>query len=240
MRATIVKVSPSGGQSLEEIDLALQQLVSEAVGSQGIVDVLEQAGVKRPDISVFSDEFLAEIAGMEQRNLAREMLERLLRDEITVRSRQNAVQARKFSDMLDEALKKYESRSVTTMQLIEHLIEFAKELRDEPKRAESMGLSEEEVAFYDALAGEQERPAGPRRRTVTRDRPRPRQERARERDDRLELARERPRWHQTENQEDLCGNTGTRRKRPTRPPTRSWNRRNCSVRLPHESILKFH
>jgi type I restriction enzyme R subunit len=152
VRATIVKISPAGGQSLEEVDLALQQLVSEAVGSRGIVDVLEQAGVKRPDISVFSDDFLAEIAGIEQRNLAREMLERLLRDEIKVRSRQNAVQARKFSDMLAEAINKYESRSLTTMQLIEHLIEFAKELRDEPKRAQEMGLSEDELAFYDALA----------------------------------------------------------------------------------------
>lgn len=152
VRATIVKISPAGGQSLEEIDLALQQLVSEAVGSRGVVDVLEQAGVKRPDISVFSDEFLAELAGIEQRNLAREMLERLIRDEIKVRSRQNAVQARKFSDMLAESINKYEARSLTTMQLIEHLIEFAKELRDEPKRAEEMGLSEDELAFYDALA----------------------------------------------------------------------------------------
>jgi type I restriction enzyme R subunit len=152
VRATIIKVSPAGVQSLEEIDLALQQLVSEAVGSHGIVDVLEQAGVKRPDISVFSDGFLAEIAGIEQRNLAREMLERLLRDEIKIRSRQNAVQARKFSDMLSEAIMKYEARSLTTVQLIEHLIEFAKELRDDPKRAETMGLSDDELAFYDALA----------------------------------------------------------------------------------------
>ena len=152
VRATIVKISPAGGQSLEEIDLALQQFVSEAVGSRGIVDVLEQAGVKRPDISVFSDEFLAELAGIEQRNLAREMLERLLRDEIKVRSLQNAVQARKFSDMLSEAINRYENRSLTTMQLIEHLIAFAKELRDEPKRAEEMNLSENELAFYDALA----------------------------------------------------------------------------------------
>jgi type I restriction enzyme R subunit len=152
VRATIVKISPAGGQSLEEIDLALQQLVSEAVGSGGVVDVLEHAGVKRPDISVFSDDFLAEIAGIEQRNLAREMLERLLRDEIKVRSRQNAVQARKFSELLSEAISKYENRSLTTMQLIERLIEFAKELRDEPKRAETMGLSEDELAFYDALA----------------------------------------------------------------------------------------
>jgi type I restriction enzyme R subunit len=152
VRATIVKISPSGGQSLEDIDLALQQLVSEAVGSRGIVDVLEQAGIRWPDISVFSDEFLAELAGIEQRNLAREMLERLLRDDIKVRSRQNAVQARKFSHMLAEAINKYENRSLTTMQLIAHLIEFAKELRDEPKRAEEMGLSEDELAFYDALA----------------------------------------------------------------------------------------
>ncbi len=152
VRATIVKISPTGGQSLEEIDLALQQLVSEAVGSRGVVDVLAQAGIQRPDISVFSDEFLAELAGIEQRNLAREMLERLLRDEIKVRSRQNAVQARKFSEMLAEAINKYESRSLTTMQLIEHLIEFAKEIRDEPKRADELGLSADELAFYDALA----------------------------------------------------------------------------------------
>jgi type I restriction enzyme, R subunit len=152
VRATIVKASPSGGQSLEEIDLALAQLVSEAVGSRGVVDVLEQAGVKRPDLSVFSDDFLAEIAGMQQRNLAREMLERLLCDEIKVRSRRNAVQARKFSEMLSEAIARYESRSLTTMQLIEHLIEFAKELRDDPERAGSMGLTEDELAFYDALA----------------------------------------------------------------------------------------
>jgi type I restriction enzyme R subunit len=152
VRATIIKVSPSGGQSLEEIDLALAQLVSDAVGSRGIVDVLEQAGVKRPDISVFSDDFLAEIAGMQQRNLAREMLERLLRDEIKVRSRQNAVQARKFSELLSEAITRYESRSLTTMQLIEHLIAFAKELRDDPGRAASLGLSADELAFYDALA----------------------------------------------------------------------------------------
>ncbi len=152
VRATIVKISPAGGQSLEEIDLALQQLVSDAVGSRGVVDVLEQAGVKRADISVFSDEFLAELAGIEQRNLAREMLERLLRDEIKVRSRQNAVQSRKFSEMLAEAINRYESRSLTTVQLIEHLIEFAKELRDEPKRAEAMGLNDDELAFYDALA----------------------------------------------------------------------------------------
>src|SRR6266550_6842067 len=110
-KRTSVKVSPSGGQSIEEIDLALAQLVSDAVGSRGIVDVLEQAGSKRPDISVFSDDFLAEIAGMQQRNLAREMLERLLRDEITSRSRRNAVQARKFSEMLSEAITRYESRS---------------------------------------------------------------------------------------------------------------------------------
>ena len=152
VRATIVKASGGAGQSLEEIDLALQQLVSDAVGARGIVDVLAQSGIARPDISVFSDEFLDELAGVEQRNLAREMLERLLRDEIKVRSRQNAVQARKFSEMLAEAIARYENRSLTTVQLIEHLIEFAKELRDEPKRAEAMGLSEDELAFYDALA----------------------------------------------------------------------------------------
>lgn len=152
VRATIVKASPSTGQSLEDLDIALAQLVSSAVSSQGVVDVLAQAGIKRPDISVFSDEFLGELKGLEQRNLAREMLEKLLRDEIKVRSRQNAVQARRFSEMLEAAVKKYDNRSIDTIQLIERLIEFAKELRDDPKRAEQMGLSEDEVAFYDALA----------------------------------------------------------------------------------------
>jgi type I restriction enzyme R subunit len=137
---------------LEDLDIALAQLVSSAVSSQGVVDVLAQAGIKRPDISVFSDEFLGELKGLEQRNLAREMLEKLLRDEIKVRSRQNAVQARRFSEMLEDAVKKYDNRSIDTIQLIERLIQFAKELRDDPKRAEQMGLSEDEVAFYDALA----------------------------------------------------------------------------------------
>ena len=152
VRVTIVKISPSGGQTLEEVDLALQQLVSDAIGSQGVIDVLAEAGIIRPDISIFSDEFFAEIAGMAQRNLAREMLERLLRDEIKARSKQNAVQARKFSDMLSESIERYESKSLSTTQLIGHLVKFAKELRDDPKRAESMGLTDDEVAFYDALA----------------------------------------------------------------------------------------
>ena len=106
----------------------------------------------RPDISVFSDEFLAEVQGLEHKNLARQMLEKLLRDEIKVRSRTNAVQSRKFSEKLDAAVRKYDSRSIDTVQFIEHLIEFAKELRDDPKRAEQLGLNEDEVAFYDALA----------------------------------------------------------------------------------------
>jgi type I restriction enzyme, R subunit len=130
----------------------LQQLVSAAVSSDGVVDVLRQAGIKQPDISVFSDEFLAEIKGLEQRNLAKEMLEKLLRDEIKVRSKSNAIQARKFSEMLDEAVHRYDNRSIDTVELIERLIEFAKELRDDPKRAEELGLSDDEVAFYDALA----------------------------------------------------------------------------------------
>jgi type I restriction enzyme R subunit len=152
VRATIVKISPSNGQSLEDVELALQQLVSEAVSSQGVVDVLAAAGVNKPDISVFSDEFLAEVQGLEHKNLARQMLEKLLRDEIKVRSRTNAVQSRKFSEMLDSAVRKYDNRSIDTVQFIEHLIEFAKELRDDPKRAEQLGLNEDEVAFYDALA----------------------------------------------------------------------------------------
>ncbi len=152
VRSTIVKALPPGVQSPEDVGLALQQLVSEAVATQGVVDVLAQAGIKRPDISVFSDEFLAEIKALPQKNLAQQMLQRLLREEIKVREKANAVQARKFSEMLEEALRRYDNRSIDTVQLIERLIEFAKELRDDPKRAEQLGLTDEEVAFYDALA----------------------------------------------------------------------------------------
>jgi type I restriction enzyme R subunit len=152
VRATIVKATPTTGKTVEDVELALQQLVSSAVASQGIVDVLDQAGIKRPDISVFSDEFLAELQGLEQKNLAQAMLQRLLQDEISVRAKRNLVQARKFSEMLNEAVQRYDSRAITTVEMIEKLIEFAKELRDDPKRAEQLGLSEDEMAFYDALA----------------------------------------------------------------------------------------
>jgi len=152
VRATIMKASPAGAATAEDVSLALQQLVSEAISAQGVVDVLERAGIKRPDISVFSDEFLAEIQGLPQKNLAREMLEKLVRDEIKMRSKANAIRSRRFSELLEDAVRRYDNRSIDTIQLIEKLIEFAKELRDDPKRAEQLGLSEEEVAFYDALA----------------------------------------------------------------------------------------
>ncbi|MHB1549573.1 MAG: type I restriction endonuclease subunit R [Vulcanimicrobiaceae bacterium] len=152
VRAKIAKTGSKMPKSNAELDSAVKQLISEAVASEGIVDILSQAGVKNPDISILSDDFLLEVQGLPQKNLARELLERLLRDDIKAKSRTNVVRARKFSEMLQIALKKYEDRSIETTQLIMLLIEIAKEIRKETERANELGLSEAEVAFYDALA----------------------------------------------------------------------------------------
>lgn len=150
--AKIAKTTPSDGEPTEDIDAAIRQLISRAIASEGIIDILSEAGLQRPDIAILSDSFLEEIRNLPLRNLAREALERLLRDEITKRATVNAVQARKFSEMLDAAIKKYHNRSIETVQVINALIELAKEIRDSQSRGEHLGLTDEEVAFYDALS----------------------------------------------------------------------------------------
>jgi hypothetical protein len=116
-----------------------------------VIDIFAAAGLKKPDISILSDEFLAEVRGMPQRNLAVELLRKLLAGEIKTRSRRNVVQARSFAEMLERALKKYQNRAIETAQVIEELIELAREMREASARGEQLGLSDDEVAFYDAL-----------------------------------------------------------------------------------------
>jgi type I restriction enzyme R subunit len=152
VRAALVK-SASGEKkkSAEEMDHAIRQIISRAVASDQVVDLFAAAGLKKPDISILSDEFLAEVKGMSKRNLAVELLRKLLTNEIKVRSRKFLIQSRSFAELLEESLRKYQNRAIETAQVIEELIALAKEIREAGNRGEDLKLNEDEVAFYDAL-----------------------------------------------------------------------------------------
>ncbi len=152
IRANLVKATVSNAErSPEEMEAAVRQLISRAVSSTEVVDIFAAAGLDKPDISILSDEFLAEVRELPQRNLALELLKKLLNDEIRTRMRKNVVQARAFSEMLEEAVNKYHNRAIAAAEVIEELINLAKEMREAQKRGENLGLSEDEIAFYDAL-----------------------------------------------------------------------------------------
>ena len=151
VRAGLAKYTPTGEKSADEIDTAIRQLVSKAVTSERVIDVFADAGMKSPEISILSDEFLDEIRDLPHKNLALELLRKLLNDEIKSRSRQNLVQARSFAGLLEQAILSYQNRSIATAQVIAQLIELAKDMREAHKRGESLGLTEDELAFYDAL-----------------------------------------------------------------------------------------
>lgn len=136
----------------QEIETAIRQIINDAIISSEVIDVFDAAGIRKPDISILSDEFLAEIHNMERKNLALELLKRLLNDEIKTRSQYNLVQGRKFSDMLADAVKRYQNGLITSAQIIEELIQLAKDIRSADKRGEQMNLRVDELAFYDALA----------------------------------------------------------------------------------------
>ena len=135
----------------EELEHAVRQIVSRAVASEGVIDIFAAAGLEKPDISILSDEFLAEVRGMKRRNLAVELLQKLLKGELAARRRKNVVQARSFAEMLEETLRRYQNRAVEAAQVIEELIELAREMREANARGDELGLSEDELAFYDAL-----------------------------------------------------------------------------------------
>ena len=135
----------------EELDHAVRQIVSRAVASEGVIDIFAAAGLKKPDISILSDEFLAEVRGMPRRNLAVELLQKLLKGELAARRRKNVVQARSFAEMLEQTLRRYQNRAIEAAQVIEELIRLAREMREAGARGVDLGLSEEELAFYDAL-----------------------------------------------------------------------------------------
>lgn len=151
VRAVLAKSVPGERKTDEELELAIRQIISKAVVSDEVVDIFTAAGLKQPDISILSDEFLAEVRGMPQRNLAVELLQRLLKGEIRARSTRNVVQARSFADLLEQSVRKYQNRAIETAMVIEELIQLAKDMREASARGEALKLTEDELAFYDAL-----------------------------------------------------------------------------------------
>ena len=151
VRAAFLKKAPSEKRTEEDLESAIRQIVSRAVASEGVVNIFAEAGLRNPDISVLSDDFLAEVRGMPHRNLAVELLQKLIRGELSTRRRQNVIQARSFAGMLEDAIRRYQNRTVEAAQVIEELIELAKEMREDFARGQELGLNEDELAFYDAL-----------------------------------------------------------------------------------------
>jgi type I restriction enzyme R subunit len=151
VRAVLAKNTPGERRTDEELDHAIRQIVSRAVVSDEVIDIFAAAGLKKPDISILSDEFLAEVRAMPQRNLAVELLRKLLAGEIKSRSRRNVVQARSFADLLEQSLRRYQNRAIETAQVIEELIALAADMRAANARGVELGLTEDELAFYDAL-----------------------------------------------------------------------------------------
>ena len=154
VKARFVKFFGGGtGRSDIDIETAIKQIVDEALSSDQVIDIFDAAGIKKPELSILSEEFLLEIKGMKHQNLALELLKKILSDEIKSRSRTNLVRSKALLEMLETAIKKYNNGLLTTAEIIQFLVdEVAKKVREEDEREKKMKLSKEELAFYDALA----------------------------------------------------------------------------------------
>lgn len=151
VRTHLLQRAPGEGRAGADLDQAVRQIVSRAVAPEGVVDVFAAAGLKKPDISILSEEFLAEVRGMPQRHLAVELLRKLLAGEVQTRRRRNVEQARSFAEMLEQTIHRYQNRAIEAAQVVEELIQIARSMRVADRRGEDLGLSEDELAFYDAL-----------------------------------------------------------------------------------------
>ena len=151
VRSAVAKRAEVEARPQEELDHAVRQIVSRAVAPEGMLDIFAAAGLRKPDLSILSEEFLAEVQGMPQRNLAVELLQKLLKGEVASRRRKNVVQARSFAELLEQTIRRYQNRAVEAAQVIEELIGLARDLREAGARGEQLGLSGDELAFYDAL-----------------------------------------------------------------------------------------
>jgi type I restriction enzyme R subunit len=153
IHAALLKSVPGDGKkSAADRELAIQQIVSRAVVSTEIVDIMKAAGLESPDISILSDEFLAEVRNSEKKNLAIEALKKLINGDVRSQARRNVTQSKAFSERLEAAIARYHSNAITTAQVLEELIQLAKEIRAARSRGEETGLTDDEIAFYDALA----------------------------------------------------------------------------------------
>ncbi len=152
VKAAVVKSSLSAsGRSEVDVEHAIRQMVSKAIITDGVIDVFEAAGLKKPDISILSEEFLAEVKALPQKNLAVELLRKLLNNELKQRRTKNLVQSEAFSEKLEQTISRYRNRAIETLQVIEELLHIAKEMRAAQKRGEDLKLTDDELAFYDAL-----------------------------------------------------------------------------------------
>ena len=151
VRAQIVKTIEGGGKSEYELNLAVRQIVSKSIVPMGIVDIFKEMGKDVGDISVLSEEFLNDLLKYKHQNVAVAAITRLLQDQIRARTRKNTTEARKFSEMLEQTINRYNTRKVTTQEILKELAKIAREIRQAQQRGEDLGLTEAELAFYDAL-----------------------------------------------------------------------------------------
>jgi len=152
VRAPLIKGDGSGYGNTANVNYELQQLLSESLVAEGVMDVFKVAGLKNPDISIMSEQFLEEVAKIPQKNLAVELLQRLIKDELKTKFKTNVVKQKRFSELLTASLNKYSNRAVEAAQVIAELIEMAKKFREELERGAALGLNDAEQSFYDALA----------------------------------------------------------------------------------------
>ena len=151
VKAGLTKYTVQGSKSRADLDTAVRQIVSRSVASEQVIDIFDAAGINKPEISILSEDFLSEVLNLPQKNLALEALRKLLSDEIKVRSRKNVVQSRKFSEMLENSILRYQNRAITSAQVIQELVDMGRNLRSVDRRGQALGLSDEELSFYDAL-----------------------------------------------------------------------------------------
>ncbi|PIU57472.1 MAG: DEAD/DEAH box helicase, partial [Deltaproteobacteria bacterium CG07_land_8_20_14_0_80_38_7] len=156
VKSRLVKFDSTGtGKTDEEIETAIRQVIDKALVSEKVIDIFDAAGIKKPDISILSEEFLLEVKNMEHKNIALEVLKKLLSDEIKARMKKNLVQSKSLMEMLENSIKRYHNKIITAAEVIEELINLGKNIQNMDKEPKDMGLSEAEYAFYTAIADNQ-------------------------------------------------------------------------------------
>ncbi len=152
VKARLVKFEAKGGSADRDIDSVIKQVIDSALTSEQVIDVFDAAGIKKPDISILSEEFLLEVKNMQHKNVAAEVLKKLLKDEIRARSKRNLIQGRTLMEMLEASIRRYHNKAITNVEFLEELIECCKEIQQKDKEPEELGLEPHEYAFYCAVA----------------------------------------------------------------------------------------